>query len=195
MRGKFIVIYGINNLGKTTQAKLLAEKINSSGLKAEYLKYPIYDIEPSGRLLNNYLREGNQYNLTPREAQIIYALNRTQYEKELLAKLKNGINVVAEDYTGTGIAWGIGAGVDEDFLKYANSHLLKEDMAFLFDGARFKNSVENNHKHEINDSLINKVRGAHIKLGKEYGWIKIDANQAIKKIHSEIWQRVAKIIK
>lgn len=195
MRGKFIVIYGINNLGKTTQAKLLVEKINFSGLKAEYLKYPIYDIEPSGRLLNNYLREGNQYNLTPREAQIIYALNRTQFEKKLKKKLNSEINIVAEDYSGTGIAWGIGAGVDENFLKYANSHLLKEDMAFLFDGARFKNSVENNHKHEINDNLINKVRGAHIKLGEKYGWIKIDANQTIKKIHSEIWQKVAKIIK
>ena len=92
-RGKFIVLYGINNIGKTTQAKLLAEKLNSAGLKTEYLKYPIYDLEPSGKLLNNYLREGNIYNLTPREAQIIYALNRTQYEKKLLAKLESGINV------------------------------------------------------------------------------------------------------
>ena len=42
MRGKFIVLYGINNLGKTTQAKFLVEKLQSQGLRAEYVKYPIY---------------------------------------------------------------------------------------------------------------------------------------------------------
>ena len=42
--GKFIVIYGVNNLGKTTQANMLVQKLKASGLKAEYLKYPIYDL-------------------------------------------------------------------------------------------------------------------------------------------------------
>jgi dTMP kinase len=125
-KGKFIVLYGINNLGKTTQAKLLVEKLNSAGLKAEYLKYPIYGLEPSGVLLNNYLREGNKYNLAPREAQIIYALNRTQYEKELLNKLENGITIIAEDYAGTGLAWGMAAGVDENFLKDINRNGFKQ---------------------------------------------------------------------
>jgi len=32
-KGKLIVLYGINNLGKTTQAELLVEKIKSNGKK------------------------------------------------------------------------------------------------------------------------------------------------------------------
>ncbi len=193
-KGKFIVLYGINNLGKTTQAKRLVAQLNFCGLKAEYLKYPIYDLIPSGVILNGYLRQGNQHNLTPKEAQIIYAFNRTQYEKTLLDKLANGINIIAEDYTGTGIAWGLGTGVDEQFLKYINSHLLKEDMAFLFDGERFRQAAENNHRHETDDELTEKVRLAHLKLGWENNWIKINANLKIEQIHQYIWNHLLKIL-
>ncbi|MHB8904210.1 MAG: nucleoside/nucleotide kinase family protein, partial [Patescibacteria group bacterium] len=144
--GKLIVLYGINNLGKSTQAKLLVERLKANGYKAEYLKYPIYDLNPSGVILNDYLRNGNSYELSAKEAQIIYALNRTQYQAELIDKLRAGINIIAEDYRGTGIAWGLGAGVDENFLKKINSHLVPEDLVFLFDGDRFRQAIENNHK-------------------------------------------------
>lgn len=193
-KGKFIVLYGVNNLGKTTQAKLLVEKIKSAGKAAEYLKYPIYHIEPSGKILNNYLRKGNAHNLSAREAQIIYALNRSQYEKELLSKLSQGINIIAEDYTGTGICWGIGAGADERFLKYINHFLLKEDLVFLFDGERFIESTEKNHKHETDNELIDKVRKIHLRLAEEYEWIKINANLKIEEINDILWQEVKVII-
>lgn len=188
--GKLIVFYGINNLGKSTQARLLVDKLQQEGYKAEYIKYPIYDLEPSGRMLNDYLREGNPLNLSAKEVQAIYALNRTQYQDELSKKLAEGINVVAEDYTGTGIAWGLGAGVGENYLKDINSHLIKEDMAILFDGERFKQSIEEGHKHENNNDLINKVRWSHLKLKEENGWIKIDANLKIEEIRGIIWDRV-----
>lgn len=192
MKGKFIVFYGINNLGKTTQAKLLVEKLQKKGLKAEYLKYPIYDLAPSGPILNDYLRSGNSYKLSAREAQIIYTLNRAQFEPTLKNKLKNGINIISEDYVGTGLAWGIGAGVEEKFLKFINSRFLTEDIAFLFDGNRFLDSAEKNHKHETDDKLIKKVREAHLRLGEEFGWKKINANLSIEEIHHQILRYIEK---
>ncbi len=192
--GKLIVFYGINNLGKSTQAKLLVERLKANGYQSEYVKYAIYSLPPSGEILNNYLRNGNPLNLSAREAQIIQVLNRTQYQEELIAKLKAGINVVAEDYKGTGIAWGLGAGVDETFLKKINSHLIDEDLVFLFDGERFRQSIENNHKHENDEDLMNKVRWAHLKLREEFNWYKINANSAIEEIHEEIWKETLKKI-
>ena len=166
-KGLFIVIHGINNLGKSTQVELLLEKMKKEGHPTEYLKYPIYDLDPSGKILNDYLRNGNPLKLTPREIQTIYALNRTQYESILKSKLEQGINIIAEDYTGTGICWGMGAGVDENYLKLINSHLLKEDLTLLFDGERFKESTEKDHKHETDEELLEKVRQAHLKIGEE----------------------------
>jgi thymidylate kinase len=193
-RGKFIVLYGINNLGKTTQAELIVKKLNSQDIKAEYFKYPIYEIEPSGQLINNYLRGGNRYGLNAREIQIIYCLNKTQFEKTLEEKLAAGINIIAEDYVGTGLAWGIGTGVDESFLKELNSHLLKEDLAFLFDGERFIASRESNHKFETNDELILKVKKIHSELGEKFGWIKINANLSIEEINNKLFQEITKIL-
>jgi len=158
------------------------------------MKYPVYDLDPSGKILNNYLREGNKYNLAPREIQTIYALNRTQYESTLKEKLESGVNIIAEDYTGTGICWGIGAGVDEEYLKLINSHLLKEDLDFLFDGERFTESTEKNHKHETDEELLEKVRQAHLRIGEELDWKKINANLTIPEIHAILWEEIKKLI-
>lgn len=188
-KGLFIVIYGVNNLGKTTQVKLLIARMKKEGYKAEYLKYPIYDLAPFGPILNDYLRSGNPYNFSPLEIQTIYALNRYQFESELRKKINQGINVVAEDYIGTGLAWGIGAGVRENFLKELNAPLLKENLAFLLYGKRFKEAIENGHHHEENEELTEKVRLAHEKLATELGWIKINANQPIEQVAEEIWNK------
>src|ERR1051325_8874899 len=106
-RGKFITIYGVNNLGKTTQARLLAGEIAewvtqktgiTDGVKSVYRKYPIYELPPSGPMINRYLRSDrrdplnprsdnadrrNPFGLSPREAQIMYVLNRTQFDPHL----------------------------------------------------------------------------------------------------------------
>ncbi len=141
-RGRFIVIYGINNLGKTTQAKLLVERLKSLGRKAEYLKYPVYDLGPSGPDLDEYLRHANPKRLDAEQAQTLFAENRTQFEPTLKSKLANGIDIVAEDYWGTGLAWGIGAGADKGFLLKINRNFLREDLALLLVGKRFDSGKE-----------------------------------------------------
>lgn len=187
----FIVLYGINNLGKSTQAKKLVERLNQEGYTTEYLKYPMYDLAPSGPILNAYLRKGNPYALSPREAQLLYVLNRTQYEPILKERLAQGIHIVAEDYIGTGIAWGIGADVEADFMKQINTHLLTEDLAFFFDGERFSDSIEKNHRHETDSPLLKRVREAHQKLAQQQGWIPINANDSIESIHTLLWAFVS----
>src|SRR3989344_1533022 len=179
MTGKLIVLYGINNLGKSTQARILVERLNSAGRKAKYLKYPIYDLEPTGPALNSYLRGGNPDKLTAKDAQILYAKNREQYEPTLKMDLESGRDVVAEDYWGTGVAWGIGGGVGKDFL---------------LGGKRFESSIEKDHLHETDAGFINKVDAIHKELAAEFGWKIVDANQDKEKVAEDIWQEVIKIL-
>lgn len=192
-KGRLIALYGINNLGKTTQAKLLVSSIEERGLKARYLKYPLYDLEPSGPVINNYLREGNQHDLSAREFQIIQILNRTQFDSQLRVMLDNGENVVVEDYVGTGIAWGVGAGISKDFLIDLNIHLVKEDLAILLEGERFLDGKEDGHKHEEDDKLMRKVGEAHLILADEYDWKKVNANQSVEEVKADILKYTVKI--
>jgi thymidylate kinase len=193
-RGKFIVLYGINNLGKTTQAKLLVKNLKKNRYKAEYLKYPVYDLEPAGGLINGYLRKGNPYGFSAREFELLHFIDRIMFADTLDEKLKKGINVVAEDYFGTAVAWGTGAGVSRKLLEYLYSFVAKEDLSILFDGKRFIQSVEKNHKHENDNILMKKVRRIHLAVGKKYGWEKIDANLPIGEIEKIIWKKTEKII-
>jgi thymidylate kinase len=193
-KGKFIVIYGINNLGKSTQSKLLVKAIKKAGKKAEYIKYPIYDSEPAGKLINEYLRKGNPQKFTPREFQLLHFIDRKKHEEILKNKLAKGINIIAEDYFGTAMAWGLATGVDLKFLEYLNGFILKEDAAFFLDGKRFREAEEKNHKHEENEKLMEKARKAHLKIGKKYDWQKIDVSLPLERKHEIIWRKVRGIL-
>ena len=186
MKGKFIVFYGINNLGKTTQAKKLVDYLNEKGVKAEYLKYPVYELEPSGSFINNILRGSKKQEISEEELQLWYVLNRFQYQPVLKQKLEEGVTVVAEDYSGTGVAWGVAKGADEEWLVNLNKPLLKEDVALLFDGERFLQAKEENHLHESNDELMKKSREVHLSLAEKFGWIKINANDSIEVVFRNI---------
>jgi thymidylate kinase/dUTPase len=193
-KGKFIVLYGMNNLGKSTQASLLVDNLNKNGYRAEHVKYPIYDLLPTGQIINEYLRDGNPYLLTPREVQIIFALNRQHFEHDLKEKLKAGINIIAECYVGTGLAWGTASGVDEIFLKHLNSHLLKEDLAFFFDGRRFLESTEMKHRFENNYLLSEKTEKIYKRLATEFGWVRVDANEPIREIEKKLYKYAVEFI-
>lgn len=185
-KGKFIVLYGINNLGKTTQAKMLVDWLNNNGISAVYQKYPVYDLAPTGPRINSYLRDGNPERLTPLQFQQLQVDNRHDFEPILQRYLDNGIWVIGEDYVGTGIAWGVGAGIDQALLEEMNSHLLKEDFAFIFDGERFQSGIEKGHTHEQNTELTEKVRMVHQNLAQRLGWFPINARESIEEIHQTI---------
>lgn len=193
MSGKLIALYGINNLGKSTQAKRLVERLIKEGKEAYYLKYPLYNLTPSGQIINGYLRNGNPYELSPREYQIVHVVNRTQYDAALRARLMSGEWIVVEDYVGTGMAWGVGAGVDEAFLQELNSHLLHEDLPIFMDGERFMEAKEEGHKHETDDVLMAKVKEMHHTLAKKNGWFMVNANQTRDEVHEDIWKHVKRL--
>lgn len=191
-KGKLIVLYGTNNLGKSTQAKLLLNNLLKAGQKCEYLKYPIYQLHPTGPAINKILRGGTTQKISELELQNLYAQNRRDFQPTLAKKLNQGIHLVAEDYIGTGLAWGVTKGAPLAELEKQNQGLLKEDLTFLLDGERFIEGKEKNHLHEKDDALMEKCRQVHLDLAKKYSWQIIDANQPIEKIQNEIWQNVKK---
>lgn len=231
MRGHFIALYGINNIGKSTQTNLLVQKMLASGIRVEYVKYPIYDLDPTGKKLNEILRgkqktptqavmnffsgtkvrrptarrgddSANIFRLkeikhtelrqrvTEEELQMWYSLNRYQYDPTLKKKLDSGISVVAEDYTGTGLAWGSAKGADNEWLESVNKYLTQPDLQILMDGERFSTGREMQHIHESSDRLIHKARAQFQKLAKKYEWKVVNANQPLTDVSREIWQLV-----
>jgi thymidylate kinase len=185
-----ITLYGINNIGKSTQALRLVERLRAAGWDAVYCKYPVYEMEPTGRYLNEFLRSGGAQTISEEELQMWFTLNRYQFQPTLQKWLAEGKIVVAEDYTGTGIAWGTVKGAKTEWLETLNEGLVKEDLALLLDGDRFTKAQEEGHLHEANEAFMKRARQIHLELGEKYGWIHVPVEPGIEKTELLIWEEV-----
>jgi thymidylate kinase len=197
-RGKFIVIYSPNNLGKSTQLELLKTRLQGAYGQYEFIKYPRYDLNPTGPLINAILRhpETLDKEYSEAELQALFAQNRRDYQKELEHMLDSGITVIAEDYKGTGIAWGLTRDVPLEELEEMNSGLLEPDLSILLDGTRFLEGIENGtHRNEsAEQSLWEKNRSKHLFLSKKFGWKIVNANQPPKMVHKDIFKLIEPLI-
>lgn len=185
-----ITLYGINNIGKTTQAHRLVERLKSAGYDAVYVKFPVYDLEPTGIFLNGFLRSGEAQSISEEELQTWFTLNRYQFEPTLKKWLAEGKIVVAEDYTGTGIAWGSIKGADTEWLEQLNRHLVKEDLAVMLDGERHLSAKETGHLHEDNDVFMKRARAVHQALAERYNWVVVPVQETKDETETLLWQTV-----
>lgn len=207
MSGKFIVIYGANNLGKTIQTSLLTKKLIDNGENILLVKYPIYTLKPTGPKINRILRDPSEKDRGIKELdfQKLYIQNRIDFQPTLKLLLSSGFTVLAEDYLGTGIAWGVtnsikNDGEDEKNLskliskfEKLNKGLLKPDIAILLDGERFLTGIEKEHRNEDRgNSVWDLNRKVYQKLAKRYSWKSVNANQSIESVHRDIWKIISK---
>lgn len=196
-KGKFVSIYGINGIGKTTQVELLVKYLQSRGLKTSRLKYPIYNLEPEGPFIYKYLRDPNfraKNELSTDELQQKYADNRARYESELKKRLEFGEWIVAEDYVGTGIAWGLTWGGNLEYLEKINQNLLLTDFAILMHGERFNTAIEKDHRNEMENERINICKNFHLLLAERYDWKIVNANQKVEEVRGDIIEIMNKFI-
>ncbi|MBT3865386.1 hypothetical protein HOE67_00110 [Candidatus Peregrinibacteria bacterium] len=190
MKGKFITIYGINNIGKSTHAQILTERLIGEGHEAEFLKYPNYSVEPTGPFLDHALRGHEEQKLSEDELQLWFVLNRFQFQTEIEKKLADGKILIVEDYIGTGIAWGMAKGLSREWLESINEPLLKEDFSVMLVGQRHTSAKEEKHIHEQNDELAEKCRLIHDELAERYGWKRVEMQEEVTDTAKLLWDEV-----
>jgi thymidylate kinase len=189
--GYLIAIYGINNIGKSTQVDKLVDFFKKNKWSSEKVKYPVYRQKPTGPYINALLRGGKKQSISEEEFQMWYTLNRYQYEPTLLKKISKGEIIIAEDYIATGLAWGATKGADLDWLTEMNKHLRKEDLVILLDGERFISGKEKQHIHEGRDDYMKLCRRWYQNLAKMNQWPIVNANQSIQQVHEDILEIVS----
>lgn len=190
MKGKFIVIYGINNIGKTVQSKRLVSHLRKLGKKAVFVKYPIYTMKPTGPLIDKILRSGKKQKISEEELQLLFILNRYQFQPTLKKWLKEGRIVVAEDYRFTGVAWGVAKGAHQGELELMNKFLVQEDLAILMEGIRKLSAKEKGHLHERHDKLVERCAQVFRKLAQKYRWKIVQVSSDKDETEKRIWETV-----
>lgn len=195
-KGLFIVLYGTNRVGKTTQALKLLERINKEKeWCAQYIKFPSYTLLPTGPRINEYLRKGNPEQLTPEQFQELCADNRRDAEPRIKEMLSEEHAVISEDWAPTGIVWGIATGISEERAREINKDFLKEDVSILLDGKPFTGGKEAGHTHEENMRLLLNVRKQYLLISEVLAhWSCVLANQPEENVHADIWDIVGPVL-
>ena len=128
--------------------------------------------------------------MSEEELQLWFVLNRHQFQPTLKQWLSEGKIVVAEDYSGTGIVWGITKGLEQGWLESLNRFLVPSDLSLLIDGERAHQSIEKGHLHEEDNALIQRCRTVHQELAKQYGWNLISLQPEKEATFELIWNVV-----
>jgi dTMP kinase len=129
-RGVFICIEGLDGCGKTTQAKLLANKLAKS-------HNALYTAEPSRGKIGAFIRKcclyGEKRLSTGVEA-LLFAADRIEHvENEVLPALNEGRMVISDRYVFSSLAYQGAAGLSLEWIEKINERALKPDLAVFID--------------------------------------------------------------
>ena len=215
--GKLIVIEGTDGSGKSTQFKLLTERVAAEGREFQKLVFPQY-AEPSSALIRMYL--GGEFGSNPTDvnayaASAFYAVDRyASYKKVWGDWYEQGGLVLSDRYTTSNAVHQASKEPEErqgEFLKwlyefeYDRLGLPRPDLTIYLDVPtdftekmmRSREAATNTKAdiHEQDLSYLATCRRTGRAAAAFYGWTVIDcvrdgAMRSIEDIHEEIYRHV-----
>ena len=204
MKGRFIVLEGIDGCGKTTQIHSLAKWLPNSGLMRKGSKVKLTK-EPGGTKLGETLRElllHPSKEITPGHLAelLLYAADRAQHVSELiLPTLNQGDWVISDRFSGSTIAYqGYGRKLNLEIIKQLEGIAtsgIKPDITFLLNisvetSLNRRQTNKNDRIEEEGKDFLEKVALGFSLLAKERNWISIPGelsnNLVSRKIEEEL---------
>ena len=102
-RGAFFLLEGVDRCGKTTQGKLLLNRLMAAGLAATAMRFPDRTTA-TGQVINNYLTTAGK-GLDDRAIHLLFSANRWEAVGELSKHLRSGTTIVCDRYAYSGVAF------------------------------------------------------------------------------------------
>jgi dTMP kinase len=193
-KGVFICIEGLDGCGKTTQAKLLAEKLRKS-------HNAVYTAEPSRGKIGAFIRKSCLYGgkrLSSVVEALLFAADRLEHvENEVLPALRQGRLVVSDRYVYSSLAYQGVAGLSLDWIEKINKHALRADFAVFIDVdpqivmqrlKPTKSVMENLETQQ-------KVRKIYLKFVEKGDLVRIEGNKSKAEVATELFSVVLSFLK
>jgi len=185
-KGVFICVEGLDGCGKTTQTKLLVERLEKKGYDA------IYTAEPSGgkigSLIKKYCLHGETRVSSIVEA-LLFAADRFEHvEKEVIPALNEGKLVVSDRYVYSSLAYQGAAGLDLEWIEKINEHAIRPHLAVFIDVEPETVIQRLKPRKSVMENLgtQQKVREVYVKFVEKGELVKIDGNNFKQEVADNI---------
>ena len=202
----FITFEGLDGSGKTTQIRLLAERLKTENHSVQVLR------EPGGTVISEKIREillsKSHSEMSPIAEMLLFSSARAQLVYEIIQPLlKKNIIVICDRFVDSTTAYqGFGRGIALESISAINSiatQLLFPNITFFIDIPvneslrRRRNSQKQLDRMEIGEEeyFHNIHRGFTYLLKNEpERFLRIDGMQTIESIHNDIWNILSRRI-
>jgi dTMP kinase len=192
-KGVFIVIEGLDGSGKTTQSKILANKLSEN--------YKVLcTAEPSHGKVGTFIRNDYLYEekRLPNEVEaLLFAADRVEHlQTELTPALSEGKIVICDRYIYSSLAYQGSAGLSLDWIKTINARALEPDFALYIDVPPERVLERLQRKKSVMETLETqrKVREIYLKYVEKGELIRIDGDKNKDAVAQELFLKVLSLL-
>jgi len=220
LKGKLIVIEGVDGTGKSTQLKLLMERIQKEGFAVENIHFPKHEIS-FGKVVDAYLRGefGQKENLSPEFVAMLYMTDFYESKKEMEIMLAEGKVIALSRFFSSTLTYQVALEKSDketlwEWIKAACMRLPQPDLTIVLDVPQsFSDKLMDNanrteeykkgakhDQHESDKEFQRAVRAEYERNIQKSGWKRVncvenDSLLSPEKIHELVWNEAKKILK
>lgn len=184
--GLFVVLEGIDGSGKTTISKMLVDRLNRLGFKAEYT------FEPTDSEIVEVIRgKYSEYRDAYIDA-LTFALDRLLHlKRKVIPLLRDGFIVVSDRYMYSSVAYQAASGAPIEWVLLVNKYALKPDVTIYLDvdpetGLRRRQFKTTRFpEFEVID-FARRVREVYLELVKRGLMISINATRPVEEVYRDV---------
>ena len=194
MIGVLVNLEGIDGCGKSTQSKLLREKLEEKGEKVLILKEPTK--RPHGQKLWDVLH--GKRKASNEEILELFVLDRIQHvEEKIQPALDDGAVVLMDRYYYSSMAYQVAGGIDVEEIREKHVFAPKPDVVLIFD-LPVSVALERVKGHSDADEFekeehLEKVREAYLDLENDPLVRIVDATGTPEEIFGNVWRLVSEV--
>jgi dTMP kinase len=198
--GRFIVLEGGEASGKSTQAKLLVQRIAATGRDA------LLTHEPGDTQLGEELRQlllHHDWRIEPHAELFLMLADRAQHATEVIRPaLVAGKVVVSDRYSPSSMAYqgagrGLGVEMVRELSEFASGEL-EPDLTIVLDlpdaVAVHRIEAERDRMEQAGDEFHVAVREAYRSLARRHGWPVVDASGTREDVAERVWRAVGAVL-
>ncbi len=202
-RGKYIVLEGAEGVGKTTQLKILAKYLQSTGIAVRLLREPDSQSDLTARTIR-HLTQSPQYPMNTRTEVLLYNAARAQSLQVIKESIEQGVTCLVDRSYLTTLAvqyYGRGDVPEYDTINNIISFAvgdMEPDLTVILDAPvdylikRAKSRGQGERFDNLDENFLDKVRAGYLLEAKNRNLPVVSAIGEPLEVFKQVWEHVAK---